>query len=203
MAYTVLHSDTVESEIAETIVFASGYALTELLRLKRAHPSVEQRPPLLCENALFLFPCIADSLGKQLLGWPHWILKYRYTQLGLLFGKFWKNERETSKDGRELPVPPSHFLSVRESVRAKDLRFFEQTEWLRPALESSSDIGQNVFEDLADHHEALDVLSAFLHEPTLLHFERATASLAQSGFYSRVKNLAAIELEAHKRHNTN
>lgn len=201
--YTVVCSDTEDRGVAEEIIFASGYALCELLRSKRVRSVSGQRAPLLCENVLFLFPHIDDALGKELLGWPHWVLKCRYTQLGILFGKFWKNARETSKDGRDLPIPPCHFISVRESVRAKDPRFFERAEWLRPALESSNDVGQNVFGDLADWQDAADVISTFCDEPTQLNFERANVTLVQSNYYARVKELAARELEAHKRRDVN
>ena len=201
--YTVVHSDTNKKEEAEGIVFASGYALCELLRQKRSLLSSGQRAPLLCENVLFLFPHIEDALGKELLGWPHWVLKCRYTQLGVLFGKFWKSARETAKDGRDLPVPPCHFISVRESVRARDPRFFEQAEWLRPALESSNDVGQNVFDDLADLEDVDHVLKVFCEEPTRLSFERINATLLSSSFYARAKESATRELEAHKRRNAN
>jgi len=202
-AYTVVHSNTRDKETAERIVFASGYALCELLRKKRSHHSSEQRAPILCENALFLFPHIQDALGKELLGWPHWVLKCRYTKLGVLFGKFWKNAQETAKDGRDLPVPPCHLISVRESVRARDPRFFEQAEWLRPALESSNDVGQNVFEDLSDLEDVNRVLKAFCGQPTRLSFERVHVTLLSSSFYARAKESAARELEAYKRRNAN
>ncbi len=198
-AYTVIHSDTEDAVIAEKIVFASGYVLCELLRSTRSQSISELRPPLLCENVLFQFPSIKDSRGKELLGWPHWVLKCRYTQLGILFGKFWKNAKERSKDGRNLPVPPCHFISVRESVRAKDPRFFEQADWLRPALESSNDIGQNVFDDLADYTDVAHTLKAFCDEPTQLNFTRITVTLAGNNFYTRAKELSAKELEEHKR----
>jgi len=202
-AYSVVHSDTRDKDEAERIVFASGYALCELLRRKRSHHSSGQRAPLLCENVLFLFPHIDEALGKELLGWPHWVLKCRYTQLGILFGKFWKNARETAKDGRDLPVPPCHFISVRESVRARDPRFFEQAEWLRPALESSNDLGQNVFGDLSGLEDVGRVLKVFCEEPTRLGFEHLHATLLSSSFYTRAKEVAAKELEAHKRRNVN
>lgn len=201
--YTVVRSDTRDKEVAERIVFASGHALCELLRNKRGQSASGQRMPLLCENALFLFPHIDDALGKEILGWPHWVLKCRYTQLGVLFGKFWKNARETSKDGRGLPIPPCHFISIRESVRAKDPRFFEQAEWLRPALESSNDVGQNVFEDMADFQNVFEAIARFCDESTSLNFERVNVTLVQSDFYARAKEVAARELEAHKRRTAN
>lgn len=203
ITYTLVRSDTEDIDVAEKIVFASGYILCELLRSKRSQPVSESRAPLLCENVLFLFPHIDDSLGKGLLGWPHWVLKCRYTQLGILFGKFWKNAKETSKDGRNLPVPPCHFISVRESVRAKDPQFFEHADWLRPALESSNDVGQNVFDDLAGHEDVTCALEDFCDNPTQLNFEYANATLIESNFYARAKDVSAKELEKHKHRNVN
>ncbi len=201
--YTVVSSNTEDKETAERIVFASGCVLSELLRHKRAIASSEQRPPLLCENIIFLFQHIDNSMGKELLGWPHWVLKCRYTQLGILFGKFWKGVVETSKDGRDLPVPPCHLLSIRESVRARDPQFFEHAEWLRPSLESSNDIGQNVFADLTEQQEIINMFGTFCAEPTRLSFTHVSVTLIQSNFYTRVKKLAAIELEERKPRNTN
>lgn len=201
--YTVVHSNTKDKETAERIVFASGYALCELLRNKRLLFSSGQRAPLLCENVLFLFPNVDDALGKELLGWPHWVLKCRYTQLGVLFGKFWKNAHEEAKDGRDLPIPPCHFISVRESVRARDPRFFEQAEWLRPALESSNDVGQNVFDDLADYEDVNRAIKSFCDEPTQLNFKHVNVTLLTSSFYAQAKESAKQELDAHKRRNAN
>lgn len=202
--YTVVSSSTNDKGVAEKIVFASGYALSELLRHKRTQSSKDRQcPPLLCENALFLFPHIDDAIGKELFGWPHWVLKCRYTQLGILFGKFGKGAVETSKDGSDLPIPPCHLLSVRESVRARDPQFFEHAEWFRPSLESSNDIGQNVFGDLTEHQEIVNMLGAFCAEPARLSFTCVSAILVQSNFYARAKELAAIELEVRKPRSAN
>lgn len=196
--YSVVSSNTEDKGVAEKIVFASGCALSELLRHKRSEASSGQRLPLLCENVLFLFPHIDDAIGKELFGWPHWVLKCRYTQIGILFGKFWKGEVETSKDGRDLPIPPCHLLSVRESVRTRDPQFFEHAEWLRPSLESSNDVGQNIFNDLTKYQEIINMLGTFCAEPMRLSFTHVIATLLQNNFYMLAKELAAIELKAHK-----
>jgi hypothetical protein len=201
--YTVVSSNTADKRIAEKIVFASAYALSELLRHKRARASSGRRIPLMCENAIFLFPQIDDAMGKELLGWPHWVLKCRYTQLGLLFGKFWKGAQEKSKDDRDLPVPPCNLFSVRESVRARDPQFFARADWLLPSLESSNDLGQNVFSDLVEHQEIADMLGAFCAKPEALSFIQIITALVQSSFYERAKELAAAELEARKRRTVN
>ena len=86
---------------------------------------------------------------------------------------------------------------------ARDPRFFEQAKWLRPALESSNDVGQNVSDDLADCEDVARVLQDFCDEPTQLNFERVNATLLMSNFYGRAKESAKKELEAHKCHNAN
>jgi hypothetical protein len=201
--YTVVSSDIRDRDFAEKIIFACGYAFSEILRFRRTQPFSGNRVPLLCENILFLFQHVDDGAGKALFGWPHWVLKCRYTQLGILFGKFWKGASETSKDGRNLPVPPCHLLSIRESVRAMDPQFFEHAEWLRPSLELSQDIGQNVFGDLVEYHKIAERLNALLKESTSAHLVRMVDTLMESDFYARAKELAAIELESHKHHSTN
>lgn len=201
--YTIVHSETNEKAVAEKIIFGSGYAFSELLRRKRACSISEQRVPLLCDNVLFIFPHINEALDKELLSWPHWILKCRYTQLGILFGKFWKNAQEKSKDGRDLPIPPCNFISIRESIRAKDPRFFDHADWLRPALESSNDSGQNVFHDMEGYPNIIQAMDVFCDEPSQLNFEGILDILILSNFYSQAKQLATQELERHKLHKTN
>lgn len=202
MTYTVVTSNTEDPAVAEASVFAVSLALCELLRFNRGYSGMEGRSPLWCENVIFLFSNLDDTTGKQLLGWPHWVLKSRYTQIGVLFGKFWKGARETSKDGRDLPIPPVHFMSIRESIISKDPRFFEKAHWLRPAFETSNDLGQNVFADLAGS-EVLEVVREFRGDPTKLSLGRVNATLVRSGFYERAKQISAQELETHKRSNTN
>ena len=199
MTYSVVSAATEATLIAERIIFASGYLLTEVLRRKRASLAIEHRPPLLCENAIFMFPQIDVGMGKELLAWPHWVLKCRYTGLGILFGKFWENAHEVSKHGANLPPPPCHFLSVRESVLSKDPLFFQRAEWLLPSLESSRDVGQNVFADLVEYREIMEECDAFSREPTISSFEHVIGQIVESDFYTRARKLAAIELENQKR----
>lgn len=196
--YTVIRSDTADFETAERIVFVTSYLLTELLRQQRRN-----RPGLFCENVLFELPRIDEARGKELLGWPHWVLKCRYTEMGILFGKFWKNARENSKGGTPLPVPPYHFISIREPIRSKDPQFFEKAEWLRSVLEASDDKGQRVFDDLADCERIQTTVDTFCNTPTAVQFEQACMTVLGSDFYPEAKVLADTELKARKSANLN
>ncbi|OGI95460.1 hypothetical protein A2917_02785 [Candidatus Nomurabacteria bacterium RIFCSPLOWO2_01_FULL_42_17] len=200
MAYTVVSSDTEDKLLAERIVFTSGYIMSELLRHQRRIANLKQRPPLLCENVIFLFPRIDDALSKEILAWPHWVLKCRYTQVGVLFGKFWKGAVEQGKNGRDLPIPPCNLFSIRENVRARDPKFFEKAEWLLPSLESANDVNQNVFNDLIVYQ---DTLGAFCAEPTSSSFDGISGALTQSNFYAKAKELSKQELAKHKQNENN
>lgn len=196
--YTLVRSDTTSAEEAEELVFGCAYALCELLRFKRAALQTEHQTTLLCENIIFEFPYLDDTLGKELLAWPHFVLKCRYTQLGILFGKFWIGAKEAAKDGRELPSPPCHFISIRDNVMTRDPRFFDEAKWLLPALESSCDNGQEVWADIIGSQRADSAVRDFCAEHSRLNYARVNASLVDSSFYSQAKRLAANELNANK-----
>jgi hypothetical protein len=196
--YTLVRSDTTSAEKAEELVFGCAYALCELLRFKRAELQTEHQTTLLCENIIFEFPHLDDTLGKELLAWPHFVLKCRYTKLGILFGKFWMGAMETAKDGRELPSPPCHFISIRDNVMTRDPRFFDEAKWLLTALESSSDNGQEVWSDILGCQSAQGAVKDFCAEHSRLNYARVNASLVDSSFYSQAKRLAANELNANK-----
>jgi len=197
--YTTLKSQTSSLEDAEKIIFASSLALTELLRARRATAgSRGVRPPLLCENALFVFPNIADESWKCLLDWPHWVLKFRYTEVGILFGKFVKGGIEQARDGRrQLPSPPCSFISVRESVRARDPQFFTRGAWLLPALEASHDSGQSLLSGYDGFSECAPILGEFCRRPDPEMLTRAVRAVIESDLYRSMKQSAALNLEAH------
>jgi hypothetical protein len=75
---------------------------------------------------------------------PHWCLKTLYTRAGILFGKFWKGEQGTARDGRPIPEPPVHLLSIRSAVKPLDRRFFAKAPTLLPELEAANDTGQQL-----------------------------------------------------------
>lgn len=194
-SYSVISCDTSDKMLAESIIFASGLALTELLRIKK---SKAERMGLFCQNALFQLPNIDISLGEEILSWPHWVLKTRYTSLGIMFGKFWKDAEEEAKDGRNLPSPPCHFLSVRESVQSKDPQFFDRASWLRPLLKSSSDEGQQVFQDVSVSDRLIESLDLFCSQPTCSKLQDVLHSVVESEVYLEVRDIAEEELRSRK-----
>ena len=134
------------NELQEKL-FCYGIAHTELLRILRKLNT--KHPYLYCEN--IIFDVLSDSVidGKELFSWPHWCLKVLYTNAGVLFGKFWSGEKDVSRDGSDLPIPPIHFLSIRSAIKSKDFQFFNKAQQLLPELQMAEDREQNVFEKMS------------------------------------------------------
>lgn len=196
--YTVVNCETDDILAAEEVIFAMGYALTELLRIRRR--TIDKKDyGHLCHNLVFHFSKLDDSEGKALLAWPHWVLKHYYTRVGVLYGKFWKGAVEESKDKRPLPIPPCHILSIREAVIARDPQFFECAEWLRPALEASGDSGQSVFLDLTDFDHIRTTTFAFTSEPTIDNFQQLVTRIQEVGFYLAAKRRAESSLKSNRK----
>ena len=128
-------------------MFCIGLLHTENLRRARAEVPLQQRA-LVCENIIFRFESEDSVDGAELFGWPHWLLKVRYTQAGVLFGKFWKSEEAMSRDSIPIPSPPYHMLSIRGSVKQRDPAFFTKAPELLDTLIAAEDSGQFVFEDV-------------------------------------------------------
>ena len=142
---------TIEETKVETLkqkMFYLSFIHTELLRRARAEEEDKQRANLICENLIFRFPSEDDVDGAELLSIPHWLLKCAYTQVGVLFGKFWKGEQDTAKSGEEITPPPLHFISIRSALKPVDSRFFTKARILENAYRESEDDGRSVFAHL-------------------------------------------------------
>ena len=140
-------------------LFYVGLIHTEILRADRLRIGEKKGSLLASENMIFDGEFINQIEGEHVFRWPHWLLKVLYTDMGLLFGKFWKGERVKSRDGREVPAPPVHLLSVRSAVKPVDSRFFEITPELLESHASSFDDGAIfVFPMSADTREVLDLI---------------------------------------------
>ncbi|MFJ3787948.1 DUF6875 domain-containing protein [Kitasatospora sp. NPDC090091] len=118
----------------EGAVFAAAVHAAEFVRVL----APRSRGHLACENAVFL------GAGRQEIDWPHWVLKHLYAPAGLMVGKFWKGEEDTSWKGDPLPVPPVTFLSLRPAVRPRDPRFLDSTPVLADTIATSRDDGRDV-----------------------------------------------------------
>lgn len=147
--YSVYELGSVDVEEVQELMFCLGFLHTEILRRKRWEVPVQHRP-LVCENIFFRFKTEDSVNGSELFGWPHWLLKVRYTQAGVMYGKFWKGEEALSRDSVPIPLPPYHMLSIRGSVKKHDPAFFKKAPELLDTLIAADDNGKGVFDDIED-----------------------------------------------------
>ncbi|MEI3613440.1 DUF6875 domain-containing protein [Pseudogracilibacillus sp. SO30301A] len=154
-----LESNSIESINKD--IFYISLMHTELFRNDRLSTN-KSRALLLCRNIIFnIKDQYLDKKGRELLDIPHWLLKTHYTSKGIMFGKFWKGEEGKSRIGKEIPIPPKYFISIRSTIKSKDPFFFNKAPDLIDDLINSVDDGQQVFEELEEinlPNEDLDVL---------------------------------------------
>lgn len=129
-------ADAVEAEL-----FHAGVQAAEWLRplLNRPHGFLR------CENIVLLGD-VPGTTHRELLAWPHWVLKNLYGPVGVMFGKFHAGEEEVTAAGGRIPAAPVSFLPVRAAVRRRDPRFLRATPYLASALAAAEDDGHDVFE---------------------------------------------------------
>jgi hypothetical protein len=132
-----------DAEAVEAELFHAGVRAAEWLRplLTRPHGLLR------CENVVLLGD-VPQARHRDLLAWPHWILKHLYGPLGIMFGKFPAGEEEVSTAGHRIPAPPVSFFPVRAAVRRRDPRFLRATPGLAAELAVAADDGRDVFEHL-------------------------------------------------------
>lgn len=124
-----LHVRTVHLS-GEDLAAESFYALveeTERFRIARRAMKSRTKAALLCHNLILSPPASHEGEPRDLFDWPHYIARLLYTDVGILFGKFWQGEMDVAKDGTALPSPPVSFWSIRSKVERRDVRFFEWT----------------------------------------------------------------------------
>jgi hypothetical protein len=125
-------------------LFLVAVAHVEWFRvLRRQLP--DSRKILLCDNVVVEADALVpeDAL-RDLLLWPHWILKCLYSSTGIMFGKFWRGEELVGRNGRQMPPPPTTFLSIRSAVKPKDVAFLGGTPNVASMMLGSSDDGRDV-----------------------------------------------------------
>lgn len=137
--------DISQEENWEEIAFAYSLIHTELLRIKKKSEEGLNKI-LLCENILFKTRKMDVIQKEMFFQWIHWAMKTLYTKKGILFGKFWPEERKKSKDGKFIPDPPSLFLSIRSTVGPADARFFDVAPKLKDVHKKYHDDGQSIFD---------------------------------------------------------
>ncbi|WP_329182303.1 hypothetical protein OG754_40690 (plasmid) [Streptomyces decoyicus] len=131
------------AEAVEEELFHAGAQAAERLRplLNRPHGILR------CEN-IVLVGEVPGARHRDLLAWPHWVLKNLYGPVGVMFGKFYAGEEETTAAGHRIPAAPASFLPVRAAVRRRDPRFLRATPDLAAALAAAADDGREVFEHI-------------------------------------------------------
>ena len=187
MRNTVYELD--ESEGLEASIFYLGFLHTEIMRDARfKDPS--RVAVLSCDNLIFRFQSEETVDGRALFAWPHWLLKIHYTEVGVLFGKFWLGEQEESKAGVPIPPPPYHILSVRSAIIKRDPKFFQKAPGLLGDLLESDDDGRDVMG--ISRLPGLYPTSTW----TLENVRNALQVLQDSGIYETMKDKAKKEMEA-------
>ena len=178
-----------ENQGLEASIFYLGLLHTEILRDSRVKSSPGVAV-LSCDNLIFRFASEKAVDGKALFAWPHWLLKTHYTEVGVLFGKFWLGEQENSRLGEPIPPPPYHVLSIRSTIIKRDPAFFQKAPGLLGDLLESDDDGRNV----------VDALSILSDRPSsewgLNEVFSAFSTLQSSGMYEMMKDEAHKKMEA-------
>jgi hypothetical protein len=173
----------------QNYIFYLGYLHTELLRVRRAEATSAAEKMLLCENLFFRFNDEDVVDGKTMLDWPHWALKLLYTKAGVLFGKFWKGEREFSRSGAPIPPPPYHLLSIRSGIKERDAAFFKKAQFLLEDFTAAHDTGLSVVPELSCANQPQHCANVFCEKPTLSLANALTRPLQSSGLYEYALSL--------------
>ncbi len=178
-----------DKEDLEASIFYMGLLHTEILRDSRF-----KNPPrvavLSCDNLIFRFSNEAEIDGKALFAWPHWLLKVHYTEVGVLFGKFWLGEEENSRLGIPIPPPPYHVLSIRSAIVKRDPKFFQKAPDLLGDMLESDDDGRDIM-------EAVKLLpDRPSNDWQIDNVHHALCILQSSGVYETMKGEAQKKMEA-------
>lgn len=129
----------------------TGIVITERLRRRRAmlrrdgHVAASQ---MICDNIVVLGTDNAPGQSaKNVVDWPHYLLKSIYSETALMFGKFWTNEEGLSRDERAIPIVPITFLSIRAAIRPRDPKLLRRQTVFAAMIQEASDVGQDVLHE--------------------------------------------------------
>lgn len=174
----------IELTQAQRLLFHRAVLHAELVRLERSLEPDRRRAVLISDN-LLVAPADAHD-GKSLLEWPHWLLKLLYTEVGLLFGKFWVGEEDISRSGDKIPGPPAHFLTIRSAFKPVDSRFFTASADLTPVYLESEDRGQDALAKVNASEAATQVWKSVIDD---LRTTRLSGSLNEGIMISLAERL--------------
>ncbi|MEK9195524.1 MAG: hypothetical protein AAB975_04050 [Patescibacteria group bacterium] len=178
------------AQILEEDIFYIGILHTELLRKERRVQKTRRAHDLFSENILFRLPKNAELAGPELFAWPHWLLKLLYTKVSIMFGKFWEGEQDTSRDGRQIPIPPNNFLSIRSAIKPIDIRFFTKAPQLTDEHIYSCDSGESVFGQVTGMKVPYAIMKAELLDPfgvTADLFLQMVMEMRKTQFYTELR----------------
>lgn len=116
-----------------------------------------------------------EAKARDLIAWPHWILKRLYSTQKLMFGKFWTGEHLITRSGEEVARPPLTFLAIRSSFPRRDPSL----------LESQPDVAALIGDVVLDDHK--DVLWDILR-PYGWDGEMDIGLFARHGVFDILKN---------------
>lgn len=142
VSYANLQSHPEDVYSIQREIFYICLKVTEEIRIKRRALG-GRKGFLLCENIIFDLQQVPKS-PDNIFGWPHWLLKCLYSNFGLMFGKFWIGEKDTSRDGKPIPEPTFNFISIRSAVKSRDPYFLDATPGVLDRLINSIDSEENV-----------------------------------------------------------
>ncbi|MFG2329071.1 hypothetical protein ACGFMM_05545 [Streptomyces sp. NPDC048604] len=132
-----------EADAVEAELFHAGVHAAERLRRSIHRP----RGSLRCENVVILGEVPGIRI-RELMAWPHWVLKHLYGPVGVMFGKFCAGEEERTRSGERIPVSPVSFIPVRAAVPRRDPEFLRATPDLAAALAVAEEDGRDVFQHI-------------------------------------------------------
>lgn len=168
-----------DSNALGACVFYQVVRHTEWLRHQRraaSHP----RAALLCDNVIITLDANLIVDWKKVLAWPHFAAKLLYSDLGLMFGKFWIGEESVSRVGRPIPSPTVSFISIRSAFPTPDaLLLSRRTPEFIPRIQNGIDDGRSVLGEFgidAGIPDLCTLIAANLYERVL---EQARAFLSR------------------------
>lgn len=129
-------------------LFYFGIIHSEILRRARREEKNLRNSMLYSENIVVELDQDTNYDGNEVFGWAHWLLKLLYTEVGIMFGKFWVGEEDISRLGIPITIPNRNFLTIRSSLKKRDENFFRDSshdDALKDMMMTAEDDLRNVF----------------------------------------------------------
>lgn len=178
-------------------LFYVGIIHSEWLRLRRAScdPLTKQ---LICDTILITDDeqLTWEQLASMVM-WPHWILRYLYSSVGIMFANFWRGYASRAADGRDIPPPARTLAAIRSAFPLRDSRFLSPDAAISSLIRDSRDDGRNVHGPIAPVEITGALSTAGLRD--LHYFDRVrlwSGDLLQEAVRARLADGKACKDEA-------